>query len=200
MDILDHLGGGGGGEGEDGGIGEDLPDFSDFQIGGAEVVAPLGDAVSLIDGDKTDVHVAEFRLEEVGGKSLGGDVENLHSTEDAVLEGDDNLFAGESRIDGRSADATATEVLDLILHQSDEWRNNHTSAFPCKGRHLECNGFATTGRHQSQRIVTTTYGLDNLALDPAEIIIAPVLAKDFFIFHSSLGWISSICSWTSLRL
>ena len=130
--------------------------------------------MGLVDGDKTDVHVAEFRLEEVGGKALGGDVENLNGAEDAVLEGDDNLFAGESRIDGSSANATAAEVLDLILHQCDEWRNHHTSAFPRKGRHLECNGFATTCRHQSQRVVTATYGLNNLALDTAEIIVAPV--------------------------
>ena len=54
--------------------------------------------MGLVDGDKTDVHVAEFRLEEIGGKTLGGDVENLHCAEDAVLEGDDNLFAGESRL------------------------------------------------------------------------------------------------------
>ena len=149
MDILYDGGSGGGGESQDGGVGNEFADLGDFEVGGTEIVAPLGDAVGLVDGDEADVHVTELRLEEVGGQAFGRDIENLHGTENAVFEGDDDLFAGESRIDGSGTDATATEVLNLVLHQGDEWGNNHTSAFLGKGRHLEGNGFATTGGHQA---------------------------------------------------
>jgi hypothetical protein len=37
-------------------------------------------------------------------------------------------------------------------------------------------------------------------LNTAEIIVAPVLLQYLLIVHSSDGWISSICNWTSLRL
>ena len=83
----------------------------------------------LVDSDETDVHMAEFRLEQFRREALGRHVEDLHGTEDAILEGDDNLFAGESRINSCSTDATAEEVLYLILHQGDEGSNHNTSAF-----------------------------------------------------------------------
>ena len=48
--------------------------------------------MSLIDGDETHFHVAEFRLEEFGGQSFWRDIQQFDIAEDTILKGDDNLF------------------------------------------------------------------------------------------------------------
>ena len=157
--------------------------------------------MGLVDGDKTDAHVAQFLLEEFGGQTFGRDVKQFYVAEDAVLEGDDDLFVGQTGIDGCRLDAPTQQIVNLILHQGDEWGDDDADTLHGEGRHLECNGLAATGRHQSQSVVTGTYRLDDLTLDAPEIIIAPVLLENTLIVQSSsLGLMSSICNCTSLRL
>ena len=50
--------GGGGREGKHGGMGHQLAYLGYLQVGRAEVVAPLRDAVGFIDRDEADAHVA----------------------------------------------------------------------------------------------------------------------------------------------
>ena len=133
--------------------------------------------MGLVDGDETDVHVTEFRLEQFGRETLGRDVKDTHMSEDAVLEGDDDLLAGETRIDGCCTDTPSQEMVHLIFHQGDEWGDDDTRTLLCEGRHLERDGLASTRGHQSQRVVSTADRLDDLALNTTEIIVAPILSE-----------------------
>jgi len=135
--------------------------------------------MGLIDGDETDTHVAQFLLKEFGSQTLRGDIKQLHVTEDAVLKGNDDFLVCQTGIDGCRLDALAEQMVDLVLHEGDERRDDDTDAVHGEGWHLERDGLATARRHQSKCVVTGTYRLDNLTLNAPEIIIAPVSLQDF---------------------
>ena len=52
-DIVAHAPGGAGGEGGDGLIGKVLPQRAELAVLGAKLVAPFGDAVGFVDGEKS---------------------------------------------------------------------------------------------------------------------------------------------------
>ena len=68
--VVHHLNGRRGGEGEDG-TGQDFAQFGNAQVVGAEVVAPLRDAVRLVHGDKRNGNARCFLQKEFGGQPLG---------------------------------------------------------------------------------------------------------------------------------
>ncbi len=165
--------------------------------------------------------MAELGAEEFRREAFWRDVEDGDTSENAILEGGDDLFAGETRIDGCCPDAVMPQVLHLVFHQRNQRGDNDTGALAAKRRHLKGDGLSAASRHQSQGIMSTAYRLDDFPLDTAKVIIAPILLENLPIIihyslflrpcgskraelertiHSSEGLISSICSCTSLRL
>ena len=71
LDILHDLRRSGRRERQHGGMGKKLADIRYLEIRRTEIISPLGDTVSLVDGDETDLHMTQFLLEEFGGQSLG---------------------------------------------------------------------------------------------------------------------------------
>ena len=63
LNVGDHFGSGGGGKGYDGNVVVEGTDAGDVEIRGTEVVAPLGDAVSLVHGDERYFHLTEVLYE-----------------------------------------------------------------------------------------------------------------------------------------
>ena len=49
----------------------DVADVGDFEIRRPEIVAPLRDAVCLIDGDETHLHVSQFGLKQAAAQTFG---------------------------------------------------------------------------------------------------------------------------------
>ena len=84
--VFHHFGGSSGRKGEDGDIGQLFADVGNGKVGGTEVVAPLGYAVALVDGDEAHLHTVQLGEDDVGGEALRGDVEELVSAKDAVVE------------------------------------------------------------------------------------------------------------------
>ena len=109
-----------GGKCQHGSVRQDLPHLGNAEVGRTEVVAPLGNAMGLIDRNKTDMHPPELGEKEVGRKAFGRDVEELEIAVDAILQRHDDLVARHSGIDRHGLDALATQVFHLIFHQSDE--------------------------------------------------------------------------------
>lgn len=81
-------------------------------------------------------------------------------------------------IDGCCTDAYLAEMVYLVLHQGYERRDDETRPLHGHCRHLESDGFAATSRHQSQCVVTSTNGFDDITLNAAEVIVAPILSED----------------------
>ena len=89
-------------------------------------------------------------------------------------------------VDGRGLYAMLSQLLHLVLHQCDKRSDYHAYAMPCKCRHLEGDALATTGGHQSQRVVAAHDALNDFPLDATEVLVAPVSLQYGTDFRESL--------------
>jgi|GEM_PF-6395577 len=74
-DVDPHAVGRRGGEGHHGHVREKIPKFGDLPILGTEIMAPLGHAVCLVDGDGGEVPRLQVLLPVVEHQALGRHVE-----------------------------------------------------------------------------------------------------------------------------
>ena len=156
-----------------------LPNPRYPKVGRTEIVAPLRDAMSLVHHNHAQLlHALELGDEEIGGEAFGRDVEEFVSAQDRIVEHPDDVVAHHSRIDRLSLDAPALELLHLVFHQRDEWRDDDAESFAHQCRHLETDALSTTRRHQRQRVTPTENALDDLALNATKRVIAPVLLEN----------------------
>ena len=153
-----------------------------MQIGRAEIVAPLTDAVRLIDGYEAHVDAAELHLEELRRDAFRRHIQYLGVAHDAVVERRHRLAACHTRIDGCRNDATPPQGHDLVLHEGYERRYDDAHALLGKGRHLERERLAATRRHKPQRVVALGYAAYDVALDATKISVAPVVVQNLQIF------------------
>ena len=153
-DILDNLGRRGGRQGQHGDVGQEGADVGNLQIGGAEVVAPLGDAVGLVDGDERDPHVAQLGDEELAAKALWRHIEKLGTAEDAVLQDAQDVVVLHAAIDGSGQDALATKMADLVFHQGDERGDDDAHPFESHSGYLEGQRLAASRGHETQRVAS----------------------------------------------
>ena len=180
-DVLHHLGCGRSGQGEHRHIGEHFPYLGDLEVGRSEVVSPLRDAVRLVDGNHTDVHLPQFGLEDFGTQPFGRDVKELEASEDAVVQCHDDFLARHPRVDGQCLDAPFAEVPYLVLHQCDEGGNHNADALLGQCRHLEGDGLPASRRHQPEGVVSFSDAPDDFLLYPPEVVISPIGLEYFVV-------------------
>ena len=81
-------------------------------------------------------------------------------------------------MNGRGPDAAMAQVMHLVLHQRNERCDDDAHPFLSERRHLEGDALASTGRHQSQGVMPVAYRLDDVSLDAAKRIVAPIALQD----------------------
>ena len=132
-DVVPHLRGGRGGEGHDRRVGKAFAQDPQVAVVGAEVVAPLGNAVSLINGDLADPDRPEKVAEAGHGQSLRGDVEDLQ----AARPGFGESFAGFARrhraVDEGRRNPVGAQGVHLVLHQGDQGGNDQRQTVQTQG-------------------------------------------------------------------
>ena len=131
--------------------------------------------MAFVDGDEADVHPPQFGAEDVGVQPLGRDVEEFVLAEDGVLQRGDHLLAVHARVDAEGADAAGAEVLHLVFHQGDEGGDHQAHAFAGQRGHLEGDGLAAARGHEAQRVAPAPDAADDVFLDAAERVVAPIL-------------------------
>ena len=182
LNVVDGARGGRGGEGQHGDVGQErLADFGDAEVRGAEIVAPLRDAVTLVDGQQADAHGTELRAEAFGGEAFGREVEELVVAEDAVVELGVDLGRGHAHVDGCGLDAASAQVVHLVFHQGDERRDDEAEPVHGQRGNLEGERFAAAGGHEGEGVSSGADGADDVFLQRSEGIVAPVLLEDFVI-------------------
>ena len=144
-------------QGQNGNVGQDGADVGNLQVRGAEIIAPLGDAVCLVNGDERHVHVAQLGDEEVAGESFGRYIEELGAPQDAVLQHAQDVVVRHTAIDGCCEDALLAEVHDLVFHQGDEGGDDNAHPIECHSRHLEGQRLAASCGHEPQRVASQSY-------------------------------------------
>ena len=177
-DVLGHERRGRGGERQHRHAGKLAAQLGDAQVGGAEVVAPLRDAVGLVDGQQRDLHPLDAQPEGVGREPLGGDVEELHVAVGAVVQRNVDLAGREARVDRHGRNVQRAQPVDLVLHQGDEGGDDDAEPLAGHRRDLVGERLAAAGGHQRERIAPLQHRADNLLLYGPEGVVAPVLLQD----------------------
>ena len=138
-DVALDLGRGRGGQGDEGALTNLVDDGADAAILGAEVMAPFGDTMRLIDGEEGNLDGAQKVDVFLLGQGFGGHIEQLAlAFDDVLLDLVDGRF-GERRVDEVGHIVFLRKVahgIDLILHEGNERRNNNGCAFHEQRRKL----------------------------------------------------------------
>ena len=113
-----------------------LGQLGEGQVVGPEIVAPLRHAVRLVDREQRDLAAGEEALGALGRESLGRDVEQIEPAREVGL-----LHLGALRrilrgIEERGTHTHGLHGLDLVVHERDERRDDHTGSLSHERRHL----------------------------------------------------------------
>ena len=138
--------------------------LSKLSILGAKVVAPVTDAMRLVDRDCAKTSSAKSRKESITAQSLRRDEEKLQ------LPGFQVGIHGlnfRTRLDARehcSGDTVLEQAVDLILHQRDEWANDQGQAFAIQRGRLIAEALTASCGKYEQQILISEHGAHGTAL------------------------------------
>ena len=169
--------GGGGGEGHEGHLGEDLAEFSELAIFGAEIVTPFGNAVGFIDSELGDIPLAEEFESAIEEEAFWGGVEESIFASEKSAVAAFGLGGGEGRIDESGGDAAGVEGVDLIFHESDQWGDDHCETWSDEGGELEAEGFSSTGGEEGKDITIGEGIVDDFFLEWAKEVVTERLLE-----------------------
>ena len=166
-------------QGDDGSavdLGDDLADAAVF---GAEVVAPLGDAMRFIYRIERDMQLLEQLDVLFFGQRLGRDVEQFGDTGQQIGFHFGDLGLVERGVQ-EMGDAflvldEAADGIHLVLHQGDQGGDDDGCAGQAKGRQLVAERLAATCGHQHESIAATDQVHDDFFLVAFEGIPAEKL-------------------------
>ncbi len=179
-DVLLHLLGGGGGEGDDRHALDVVEDRAQAAVLGAEVVAPLADAVSLVDGEEADLDVPQELGVLLLGEALGRHVEDLRAPFRDVLAHTERLVAGEGAVEEMGDAlllAEAAQRVHLVLHERDERAHHDGGAIHHERGQLVAQALAATRGHDDEGVAPVEDALDDGLLFPLELLEAEELLE-----------------------
>ena len=133
-DVVADAGGSGGCQADDRGLGVCGPEMGEVGVCGAEIVAPFGDAMGLVDGDAgkliLGVDGVEVATEGLTLAVLGSHVEEAGARVATAEIFDDGVAVWERGVgvDGGDFDAGRAEGGDLVVHQGEEGRDDDGDA------------------------------------------------------------------------
>ena len=78
---------------------------------------------------------------------------------------------------GKRPDSFRGQVLNLVLHQSDQRGYYESHPIGHQPWNLETDRFAASGRHYGQYVIPLNGGSDDILLHRAETIIAPIFPQ-----------------------
>ena len=136
-DVLDRAGIGGGGQRQARDVGKTLSQHRQRAVFRPEMMAPLADAMRLVDGEERDVAPAQAVQRTIHCQPFGRDIEQLQA---AIAHLPANIAPGliiNIGVQSGRRHALLAQRRHLILHQRDERGYNHRQARHAQGRHLE---------------------------------------------------------------
>ena len=176
---------GGGGQRDARHRGEALVQRAQAEVFLAEVVAPLADAVRLVDREQaqqaTLVQRLHHRQEARRQQPLRCDVEQRQPPGQQVALDRRGLLRAQRGVQEGRRHADLVERADLVLHQRDQRADHHrdplAGAMAHDRRNLVAQTLAAAGGHQHQRVAAVDHLLDDVLLLAAEGGIAEHLGK-----------------------
>ena len=163
---------GGGGEAGDPGLWIASRQGCQIAVVGAEIVAPLADAMHLVDDDLAELQPVERRLQSLGAEQLGREVEELQGAVLDLLPDPRPLAPIDAAMHGRSGDTQEPELGHLVVHERDQRRDDQGEARLHHRRQLVAEALAAAGGHHGQEVLAGEQGVDDLALPGAKALEA----------------------------
>ncbi len=162
---------GGGREGGEGHV-QRFPQGADPEVVGAEIVAPLADAMGLVHRDERRVRALQHPLGRGGGEAFGRDVEQLQASLLDRLPDRLRLLLRVAGGERARLDSGLLQGTDLIAHQGDERGNNHRQPVAAERGQLETEGLAAAGGHDREDVPPGADGRHDLLLPGAKSVEA----------------------------
>ena len=185
QDVVGDLGGGRRGERDGGHALEGLPHRAQPQVIGAEVVAPLADAVGLVDRQQRHVGLAHGAHEAVG-EALGRHVDQLVCAVDHRGCAVPAFVPRQARVDERGANALGVEGIHLVLHQRDERRHHQGRPLERQCGQLVAERLSMARGHDHKRVVSVHDVVDDRPLPRPKFRESKVPVKYLFEIHGGL--------------
>ena len=142
--------------------------LAEHAVVGAEIVAPLRDAVRLVDGDERRLALAQHLGKAGDAQPLRRDEEKLQAAVQVVDAGLARALAIQSGVNARDLQTACRELGGLIFHERDERADDQRGAAARDGRQLVAERFARAGRHHQQDIAAGDRRAADLFLVGAE--------------------------------
>ena len=172
-DVLARAGVGGGGDGDARHAGEDLGEAAEGAIVGAEIVAPLADAVGLVDRDEAERQLGQTVHHGAGRQALGRDVEQVQFPGSRRAPDGRAVVEGDAGVEPRRAHALLLQRLDLVGHQGDQRRDHQAKAGAQDGGNLVAHRLAAAGGQHRQHVAAGEDLRHDRGLQAPEVGVAP---------------------------
>src|SRR5882724_9077891 len=127
-------------------------------------MAPLGDAMRLVDCEERDPRTRELREEALVVEALRRDVQKLESPGAEPLEDLALLGGVEAQVEPLGVDPAALQEVDLILHQGNQRRHYYRHPIEEQRRQLVTETLARPGRKDGKCGPSGKKRLDDLFL------------------------------------
>ena len=144
---------GGGGSGRQGQHPPDvqvLGQAGDLEVVGAEVVAPLADAMRLVDGQQRDALSPKRVQKALVAQAFGGDIQQLEPAAVEFVVDLEGLLALQAGVQPGSRHAPRDQEIHLVLHEGDQRRDDHRQPVEQERRQLEAQTLAGAGGEDGQ--------------------------------------------------
>ncbi len=175
-DIVQHILLGGGGEAPDRGeltlAGELMDETRRVKVVRSEIVAPLRQAVRLIEDPGTDLPIGDRFAKSVVSELLGRHQQHAHIAQLDLLQHVGPLGHGQQAVQcGRTLDVAREQAVHLIFHQRLQRRDDHCEAavavIAIQRRQLIADRLAATGGKHGQHRLASHAGQDDVVLHAA---------------------------------
>jgi hypothetical protein len=143
----------------------------------AEVVAPLGDAVRLVDDHERHADTGE-EAPEAALQALGRHVDQLVLARAEPPHAVAALLELERGVDDGGAEAVPHECVDLVLHERDERAHDEDRPGQDARRDLERQRLPRPRRHDADAVAAGEDGRDDLLLARTEVVEAEDAGQD----------------------
>ena len=146
-----------------------------FQIARSEIVAPLRNAMCLIDRDHSDIKTACEIAKALRFKPLGGDIHDLIHPRAQVIINLQKLIISQRAVDISGGYVRALERHDLILHQGDQRRHDKGDPPEHQSGDLITKALSAARRHYPKHVAPAGDRIDQALLPRAKFRISEIM-------------------------
>ncbi len=148
------------------------------EVVGAEIMAPLRDAMGLIDHEQADAQLGDCLRERRRAEALGRDVQQTYLATADPSERLRVIGVAALGVDhGDLAGRHALQRRHLILHQRDQRRDDDGQVIAQQRRQLIADRLARARRHHDQRVAVGERSRNRLGLAGPKVIKAEYAAQ-----------------------